>query len=67
LTAEHQEPCVGHTAGFLLREGNDFFVIAQSWADEGDPDAGQGCGLMTIPAGCVKKVTELVAKPGHPP
>jgi hypothetical protein len=51
----------------MVKEGADFVVVAQSLADESDPAAIQGCGLMTIPSGCIKTVTELVAKPGHHP
>lgn len=61
----HLAPCACMTVGYLVVESDTHVVIAHSIGDDGENP--QGTGLTAIPSECIKKMTELVAKPGHPP
>ena len=46
------------TYGVIVKKTKEFIIVAQNYGI--DPD--QVCNLMTIPRGCIKKITRLEGK-----
>ena len=49
------EPIYLYTYGVVVQESKEFIVIAQNYGTEPE----QFCNLMTIPKGCIRKITNL--------
>jgi hypothetical protein len=49
------EPMLIFTYGALVQEDDNYIVVAQNYGK--DPE--QCCSLMSIPKGCIKKMTEI--------
>jgi len=56
--AQHKEPCLCVTAGFLVKQDAKAITIATSIG----PNTGTYGGLWTVPRGMVKEVHLLVRK-----
>lgn len=52
-----REPVMVHSVGWLIQDGADAKVLAQSLAPDGDDV--QAAGLKTIPTRCVTKIDRL--------
>ncbi len=49
------EPMVIYTYGALVQEDKNYIVVAQNYGK--DPE--QCCSLMSIPKGCILKITDI--------
>ena len=49
------EPMAIYTYGALVQEDKNYIVVAQSYGK--DPE--QCCSLMSIPKGCIRKITDI--------
>lgn len=49
------EPMAIYTYGVLVQEDENYIVVAQSYGK--DPE--QCCSLMSIPKGCIIKITDI--------
>ena len=49
------EPMAIYTYGALVQEDKNYIVVAQSYGE--DPE--QCCSLMSIPKGCIRKITDI--------
>lgn len=49
------EPLTIYTYGALVHEDKNYIVVAQSYGK--DPE--QCCSLMSIPKGCIQKITDI--------
>lgn len=49
------EPMAIYTYGALVQEDSNYIVVAQSYGK--DPE--QCCLLMSIPKGCIRKITDI--------
>lgn len=59
------KPMICRSVGWLFHDGPDCKVLVPHVADVPDGAPRQGCGDMTIPAVCVRRMVDLAEECGH--
>ena len=57
------EPILCRSVGWLFRDGPECKVVIPHVAEIHDTQPTQGCGDMTIPTNCIRRICDLVEKP----
>ncbi len=59
------EPLLCRSVGWLLRDGPNCKVVVPHIAEVHDPKSKQGCGDMTIPTTCIRRIYDLAEPPAN--
>lgn len=62
---QESEPMVCRSVGWLLVDGKDVKVVVPHLTGDHDVSETQGCGDMTIPTVCIRRIVDL-SEPSAP-